>query len=276
MWYYITVPFRRDAIDTGAAIMTLIKHVSSPPTKITCRTLLLQSNQIPMKKTLFYLLLLVLSATTLSAQSTFYGTVEYNYEMKGEGAEMMAMFMPEKMVIKYGEKSMMTFMEGGMMGDMMGKIVVNGETGENFVVKDDEQAVYMIKTEDVEEEIAYQEKPKVEKLDEKKEILGYACQRYKSTTQQDGQEMVQYIWVTDKLKAPEIKAPGANQMGGIVSTTDIPGFPMEIEVAIPETGMTLLLSVSNMDKTKVDASIFNRPEDYEVKDFSEMLQMDNK
>ena len=231
------------------------------------------TNELNMKKVFFYLMLLALGSTTLSAQKTFYGTVEYKYEMKGEGAEMMAAFMPEKMVVKYGEKSMMTFMEGGMMGNMMGKIIVNGESGENFVIKDGEQAVYMIETEEMEEQAASQETPKVEKLNEKKDILEYACQRYKVTTMQEGEEMVQYIWVTDKLKAPEIKAPGANQMGGMVATSDIPGFPMEVEVAVPETGMTLLLSVVKLDKTKVAASEFDRPKDYEVKDFAEMMQM---
>lgn len=226
-----------------------------------------------MKKALFYLLLVFFSATTLSAQKTFQGTIEYKYEMKGEGAEMMAAFMPEKMVVKYGEKSMLTLMEGGMMGTMMGKIVVNGETGENFVVKDDEQAVYMIKTEDIEEEAAGKEKPKIEKLGEQKEILGYSAQRYKITTMQEGTEMVQYVWITEELKAPEVDSPAGNQMGGMVSTEYIPGFPLEMEVAIPETGMTLLLAATNIDKTKVDASEFARPEDYEMKDFEEMMQM---
>ena len=256
--------------------MAFIKNLSCALIKINPQGTPLQSNEFNMKKTFFCLMLLAISAATLSAQKTFYGTVEYKYEMKGEGAEMMAAFMPEKMVVKYGEKSMMTFMEGGMMGDMMGKIIVNGESGENFVVKDDEQAVYMIKTEDIEEETAGQDKPRVEKLKEQKDILGYACQRYKVTAMQDGEETVQHIWITDKLKAPEIKAPGAGQLGGMVSTKDIPGFPMEVEVAVPQTGMTLLLSVTSLDKAKVAASEFERPKGYEVKDFSEMMQMGDK
>ncbi|MCB9287668.1 MAG: DUF4412 domain-containing protein [Lewinellaceae bacterium] len=230
-----------------------------------------------MARPLFYLLLLALSATTLSAQDTFYGTVEYKYEMKGEGAEMMAAFMPEKMIVKYGEKSMMTFMEGGMMGSMMGKIIVNGESGENFVVKDDEQSVYMISKEDMKKNAENQEKPRIEKLEEQKDILGYPCNRYKVTTLQEGEETVQHIWMTDKLKAPVFEGIDPGQMGGgFISGSDIPGFPMEVEVAISNTEMTLLLTATNIDNTKVEASIFERPQDYEVKDFSEMMQTGNK
>ena len=234
------------------------------------KNLLAQLNSY--KKTLLFLLPALLGAAALSAQETFQGTVEYKYEMKGEGAEMMAAFMPEKMVVKYSEKSMLTYMEGGMMGDMMGRIVVNGESGENFVVKDDEQAIYLIKAEDIEEKIAGQEEPKLEKLDEQKDILGYACRRYKLTLSQDGAETVQYMWITGQLRAPEIKTPGAGQMGGFISTTDIPGFPMEVEVEIPQSGMTLLLSAVNIDQARVPASEFERPEGYEVKGFEEMMQ----
>lgn len=130
----------------------------------------------------------------------------------------------------------------------------------------------MIKAEDIEEKIADQEKPKLEKLDEQKEILGYACQRYKLTLSQDGAETVQYMWITSQIRAPEIKTPGAGQMGGFISTTDIPGFPMEVEVEIPQSGMTLLLTAINIDITRVPAREFERPEGYEVKGFEEMMQ----
>ena len=61
---------------------------------------------------------------------------------------MMKMMMPEKMVVVYGEEGVLTYMDGGMMGDMMGKVVVNTKTGESFVIKDAEKAVYVIEKED--------------------------------------------------------------------------------------------------------------------------------
>ena len=225
-----------------------------------------------MRSTIFFALLLACSATAISAQKTFYGTVEYAYEMQGEGAEMMAAFLPEKMVIKYGDKSMMTTMEGGMMGEMMGRIIVNGQTGESFVVKESEQAVYLMKEADIENAAEDMDASKPVKGEGTMEILGYSCQKYKLPIMQDGQETMQYIWITEALKAPQIDAPGMNQLNnGPLSSTNLPGFPLRVEVAIPQTGMMLTMMATKLDDTKVDATEFERPKDYEVKDFSEMM-----
>ncbi|MGA1583759.1 MAG: hypothetical protein ACO4CH_10950, partial [Saprospiraceae bacterium] len=70
-------------------------------------------------------LLMTLSVFLLNtafAQRTFYGTVEYTYEITGPEAAMMAMMMPQKMVIQYGKSGMSTSMDGGMMSGMIGRI----------------------------------------------------------------------------------------------------------------------------------------------------------
>ena len=223
-----------------------------------------------MKKILLALSLLLSVSSLIFSQQVFKGMVEYSYQLKGEGSEMMALMMPEKMVVKYGDNRMMTFMKGGMMADMMGTVVVNGETGENFVRKDNEQAVYFIPEEEIEKQASRSQKPQVEKMEEEKEIMGYRARKYKLTSIEDGKEFTQYIWTTDELAVPEIKNAGLNQMGGVMSSSAVPGFPLLVESSIPQTNVTLLLEVQKIEKGKVADSEFVRPTDYELKPFSEM------
>lgn len=224
-----------------------------------------------MKKSVIYLVLFLFAVVSAGAQKVFEGTVTYTYEVKGDNAEMMKSMMPQSMVIKYGEESMMTEMKGGMMASMMGKIIVNGEAGEAFVVQDAQKSIYVMKLD--EQQTEQTNIKEVTKMDEQKEILGYDCQRYKVIATQNGQEMTQYMWVTEELKAPEIKAPGLQQMGGAMANGKIPGFPMSTEVSIPGMNATMIMTVSDLNFDKVPASAFDRPKGYEVKDFEELMKM---
>ncbi len=102
---------------------------------------------------LFALLLTVSTWTLLQAQETFKGTIEYSYQLEvegdGEEAEMMASFMPEKMITRYGDNQMATEMEGGMVASMMGRIIVNN--GQSYVVKDAKKTIFEMSEADMEE-----------------------------------------------------------------------------------------------------------------------------
>jgi hypothetical protein len=217
-------------------------------------------------------LLLLLSIAVAGAQETFHGTVTYKYEMKGESAEMMASFMPEALIVKYAEEGMITEMRGGMMADMMGTIIVNTKDDEVFVRKDSEKAVYLIK-----EEVNEEDRPdatEVTKLDEQETILGYDCRKYKMVIKQNGQEVTQFLWVTDKLKAPKVETPKMQRLGGsIVSSDKIPGFPMRMELSIPGMPVQMVMTATDLDFTKIDGKAFERPKDYAVKDVSELMKM---
>lgn len=225
-----------------------------------------------MRKTFIFLFAMMTSLSFLQAQNTFYGTIAYTYEMEGENAEMMKMMMPEKMVVVYGEEGVLTYMDGGMMGDMMGKVVVNTKTGESFIIKDAEKAVYVMKKEDLEgaEEEADVNVEEVE--GESMEVLGYKCSKYQIETTQNGETVTQYIWATKKLKAPDLDMPNMPMNNGMGYTDKIDGFPLIIEVAIPNMNTSLIMKASELDKTKPDAKNFKRPEDYETKDFSEFMK----
>lgn len=217
--------------------------------------------------------MLLIAAQASQAQKTFYGTVEYDYQIQGENAEMMASFMPEKMVVKYGKAGILTTMEGGMMAAMMGKIVVNNNTGKAFVIKDDTKTVYIMSEEDMETGDTPTD-PEITDLGETEEILGYTCKKYKMISETAGMKQEQYIWATNKLKIPEYKnLPKQDLTGSNLMAAGLEGFPLKVEMAIPETEMTLTLLVTLLEEEKISDDLFEAPSDYEEKPYSEFMNM---
>lgn len=220
-----------------------------------------------MQKIIAPFAVLFLLTATLTAQKTFLGAAEYAFTIEGENAEMMKMFMPEKMVVLYGSKSMLTYMTGGMMADAVGKIVVNGEKGETFIIKEAEKVVYLMGPEDLETPEDLQN-PVVTELEGEEEIQGYTCKQYKVVAAGEDEETVQYIWSTTALQAPEIKQQGMDKLNnGMGFAGAVPGFPMKVVSEIPQTNARLILIVTSLDFNEPAASAFERPADFEVKEF---------
>lgn len=226
------------------------------------------------------LLALLLAASTLTlsqAQQKFQGTLEYTYELKQEGeeAEMMASFLPEKMIIRYGDNQMATEMKGGMVATMMGRIIVNN--GKSFVVKDSEKTIFEMSEEDTAEGQAQfdDQEPAKKVAGETMEIMGYLCQKYVFSIANDGGgKTQQVIWATDAFKTPELSVPnqGSTASVGFAGIGGIEGLPMRIEIISAEMGGGLVMEVNNLDETPVDASYFERPDGYTVKPISEMMK----
>jgi len=222
-----------------------------------------------MKRIFICLTALLCSLSVAQAQKEFMGTVSYAYEVEGENAEMMKMMMPEKMIVKYSKHGMITYMEGGLTANMMGKIVVNTDNQESFIVKDDKKVVYLMSEE--ERQDAEVPETKANKIEgETQKILGYTCQKYELIVDQEGEKTTQYIWAAQDLKAPQLNMPGANQLSnGMFFGGEVQGFPLLIEIGMPEVEATLTMKAIELDDTPVNAKEFKRPADYETKDFSE-------
>lgn len=228
-----------------------------------------------MKKNIQILsLLLVLSSISLQAQKEFTGTITYTYKLEGENAEMMAAFMPQAMLVTYGDQGIITTMQGGMVANMMGKIVVDTKNDRSFIVKEGEQTVYMMDLDDAEEATEGMVASDVKSFDETKEIMGYTCSKFQTeTTDANGQTLKQIIWATKELKFKDYKFSGKakelmsnaynEKLGNVV--------PMEAQIYMPAQDMTLILTVTNIDKTKIPSSSFDIPKGYAQKDISEMF-----
>lgn len=203
------------------------------------------------------------------AQKTVIGTVDYSYNLEGEGAEQIAGMMPQKMIIQYGKNGVTIEMQGGMMAGMMGKTVVNGKTNEVFVVKESEKAIYLMTEEEIKAEAEKADGTEIEKMDETREIGGYKCTKYTQTTVVQGMTMTQILWVTNELKAPDYEGDAFKGMAGQGNMNfDLKGFPMLVEVDMPGMPVKLELEVSNINFEKIPDSEFDKPEGYTVKDFS--------
>jgi hypothetical protein len=226
---------------------------------------------------LFVLLLAVSTLTLSQAQTTFKGTLEYSYKLNAEGedAGMMAAFMPEKMITRYGDNQMATEMVGGMVANMMGRIIVSN--GQSYVVKDAEKTIFEMSEEDMEEgQEAFANQDQAKKVDgETMDILGYTCHKYVLTmANDDGGKTEQVIWATDAFKAPQLSVPNQGNVSatGFFGSTNIEGLPMRIEIATPGVDGGLIMEVIKLDEAPVDATHFERPDGYTVKPMSEMMK----
>ena len=223
------------------------------------------------KHLILFFFLTPLVVGSVMAQKTFYGTVEYTYEVTGAEAAMMAMMLPQKMVIQYGKAGMSTEMEGGMMSGMLGRMVVNSKTDERFSIKDSEKTVYMMDKEEVDkaQESVKDQLDKPQKLDETAEILGYTCHKYRLVINTPQGSMEQFIWATDKLTPPEIALPDNPTIGSLDFGVD--GMPMKVEIALPGTSSKLIMLATDIDADEPDPALFERPESYTIKKFSELM-----
>ena len=211
------------------------------------------------------------------AQEVFKGTLEYSYKLDagGKDAGMMAAFMPEKMITRYGDNQMATEMVGGMVANMMGRIIVNN--GKSYVVKDAEKTIFEMSEEDMEEgkEQFENQAPARKAEGETMEILGYTCHKNVLTiANEEGSKTEQVVWATDAFKAPQLSVPnqGSASATGIFGMGGIEGLPMRIEIATPGMEGGLIMEVISLDNTPVEASHFAKPDGYTVKPISEMMK----
>lgn len=215
-----------------------------------------------LRNTVFVLMTLLLLAVPANAQKAFEGNIKYSIELSGEGADETAAFMPEYYVFVVKGQKLKFKMEGGMMADMMGEIIVDGEHIKSWMVKHSEKVAYILPIEgDKEEPVA----PEIYKEDEVINIVGLKCQKYKVISDAgDGAKTTQYLWVTDKYQFDEYGKNGKLNTGGIFQK-DIKGIPLKI---MSETnGITMIMTATEFDKTKVPDSEFEVPENYEISEF---------
>lgn len=214
-----------------------------------------------MKKYILFVLALVALNVAVIGQKTFEGKITYGIKLEGENADQMAGFMPTSYEYLISGSNLRFRTVGGMTAAMMGEIVVHGEEGDAYMIKDAEKTAYKMPNDDE----GYDGKaPQIEKTGKKAEIAGYSCVQYKVTS--DGGEagdVTQMMWITQDINIAKPKKNGKH--GGAVFMDGIDGFPLKIESDV--MGMTMIMTATSVKKINVDESEFEIPGDYEVKDF---------
>jgi hypothetical protein len=221
-----------------------------------------------MRKILLALMVIACSASASMAQKTFQGTIEYDIQIGGgDQAAMLSSMMFNKMVLKIGEKQMMTYFEGGMMSGMMGKIVGGADGKSAYIIRDSEGTVYVMDEADLDEEgVDNMTGMEVTKENEQVEIHGYRCEKYKIVTTVEDETTIQHIWTTTDLNMPNKNA----KLGmGNMFNDEIKGFPLKFITESNAGGMamTITMEASVLKEEKIDKDFFAYPEGYEVKDY---------
>jgi hypothetical protein len=210
-----------------------------------------------MLKTINLLFTVLVIGTAAIAQKPFQGTITYKWTLVGEGAEMMQSMMPESTSMTFGKSGLRITFNGGMMAAMIGEFMYQAKSGKTYMLKADEQVAYYFNEE--EEETP---EPVFEKEDEIITIQGYSCQKYKMTSMSQGQPMVSYVWLSDKLKPYHLDKGGR---AGISSGSAELGFALKVETLVE--GMSIIMTVSDINATVPDKSTFKVPADFEEKLF---------
>ena len=222
-------------------------------------------------KHLCYLLCLVILNFT-QAQETFFGTQTISYQYEGEGAEMMAQYMPQGMTSYYGKDKTAVDFNGAAMEALMNRVVTTDT--ESFAISHNSKAVYTMDNDFIEQNQPNMDDVKVEKVaGETKEILGLTCEKYNVSMNQMGIELKMVMWVSAKYQMPEYKVP-FNQDNSleILKKANIKGIVLrlESEIPIPGASITMIMETTKLDPTPVNDSIFEKPEGYAIKNFADM------
>lgn len=206
------------------------------------------------------------------SQQTFTGTQVITYSYEGEGAEMMAQYMPQGMTSYYGKDKSAVDFNGSAMEAMMNRVVTT--TTESFAISHNNKIVYKIDNDFIEQNQPVGDNIKVTKVDgETKEILGLNCQKYVLSMSQAGMEMSMVMWVTNKYTMPEYNVPFNQDMSGkAMLEAGVKGVVMRIESEIPMPGasITMIMETTKLDPTPVADSIFEKPAGYAEKNFADM------
>lgn len=215
-------------------------------------------------KTLLTLIFTI--ATVFSTFAQFEGKIVFESKLQGEGAEQLAAFAPKSYVYQVKGNDLLFKMNGGMAAMMLGEILVHGNDQTSYMLKHADKKAIKITGDEVAEDKTG-EKPNVIKEDEVIRIAGYACQKYRVETGEGEGKATQYLWVTKDIK---IKPPkkGAPKTMKNVFIEGLDGFPLKIKVDTDAMGarLTMTMTAIEVDKSKLDKSLFKIPSDYVVED----------
>jgi hypothetical protein len=149
----------------------------------------------------------------------------------------------------------------------MGRTLTKGKKGQSYMIKDNEETVYVMEKKD-ESDPAANAKPEVTKEDEAPiMIAGYSCQKYKVVQTTPMGEQSSYIWASDKLVMPKM----SGGMSGMISSEGLPGMPMKVVTS--QGPMTVELEVTKIDRTAPDKSLFKLPKGYKQEPFDPNAMM---
>jgi len=186
---------------------------------------------------------------SVNAQKSFEGKLTYTIEYVKIPEEMKGMesMLPQGMLTYIKGNKSRTEQDAGMGGKTI--IIHDNDKMETMVMMDmfgQKMAIVPTAAEQKESQ-AEMDKMQVEFSSETKEIAGYKCKKAMVTA--PDMDFPFTVFYTDEI-------PNGN-----AQYTKLPGMPLEY--TMEQQGMKMKISVTTIDKEKVDASVFEIPKDYE-------------
>ncbi len=219
-----------------------------------------------MKKIFISLLIPVVLLTSVSITTLakdFKGIITYKISVEGDNItpEMKA-FIPK--VMTYIVKGKMAKTEI-TVSSMKQTQIIDGENKMVYSLFDMMGQKFYTKTteEQLDEEMETSSEPKIEFVNETKEIAGYTCKKAVVTDEQGGSKTSYIVYY-----APELGSQALNFDNPLFK--DIDGLLMEFE--IQEGGMKMKFEAIEVEKKNVSDKEFEIPEDYQEKTPDELRQ----
>ncbi|GAB4319894.1 MAG: hypothetical protein Kow00127_12170 [Bacteroidales bacterium] len=205
-----------------------------------------------------------LSASEPAGDPPFSGIIYYEITYPGANfdQQMMAM-LPSSMKMSCKGHRSRTDLATGMGNNIT---IFDSEKMEGVTLMDmmgQKFAIEMTKAQ-IDEEMSKLEDIEVNETGETRDIAGYACKKAVITYKQDGKAGKQEVWYTTELG----EGPG---YGNNLLFNQIKGIMMEF--AINDSGMTMKMTATRVEKKKVPEKTFDRPDGYKTVTQQELQNM---
>ena len=209
------------------------------------------------KSTLNFLILFFILFTAF-AQSNFEGKIVYTITYEDMPAEMKGMesMLPKEMKMHIKENKS-RIEQNQMMGKMIVVSDMDQKNGFMEMAMGGQQIRINISTAEFEQET--NKLPKVEYLDDIKDIAGYACK--KAIMSDENGQLTMTVYYTDKINNKAQK-----EFAGLN------GFPLQYSMI--QQGMKVIMTASEVSEESVPESTFDKSEGYQdmsQSDFQKMM-----
>lgn len=207
---------------------------------------------------LFLLLTVLLASTSIHLAQNFEGKIlsKLDYELP-EAMEAQRSMLPSDMTTYIG-KDFSRVEQKTMMGD---QIFISNFSDSSTILLLNMMGKMMAITITPEDSKGDGKEPKIEYVDETKEIAGYTCKKAIVTMEdENGEEMQTEVYYTE-----EIPARASDKIKGLK------GFPLQYTILTQ--GMTMTVTATSVSQEKVSKKLKEVPEGYEQMTMAEFQNM---
>jgi hypothetical protein len=187
--------------------------------------------------------------SSLVLAAPFRGTIEYTLSVSGPTAELMAVALPQRMLLEFGKHGSSVELSGGMMPQ--GRFVTEARSGRSAFVQDASRTVA---------DLPMAPTPPargIEELGDGGEIAGFPCRKFKVVSETPMGDQTAYVWA-----APGLPMPDAQTLGGAQSVLVSVGSGMPLKVEVSTDVGTVQVVAVRVDRKAPPKARVLIPADY--------------